>query len=93
MGHSQINNKEEKTMISDILMALSIAFGLELFSTHSIYFKRILIIVTCITIITCYYINDYQINFIGEIDFSIWLCYIIGFDSLLVMIIDKYINR
>ena len=67
-------------MITDIIMAFLMAM---LMNMGNKYLKQIMIFVCCITIIITYFINNFQINFIGEIDFGIWLIFIIMFDITL----------
>lgn len=80
-------------MITDIIMAFLIAM---LMNMGNKYFKQIMIFVCCVTIIIVYFINNFQINFIGEIDFGIWVAFVIVFDIALTFAkerIKKYIKE
>lgn len=80
-------------MIADIIIAFLMAM---LMNMSNKYLKQIMIFVCCVTIIIVYFINNFQINFIGEIDFGIWLSFIIVFDIALTFAkerIKKYIKE
>ena len=80
-------------MITDIIMAFLIAM---LMNMGNKYLKQIMIFVCCVTIIIVYFINNFQINFIGEIDFGIWVAFVIMFDIALTFAkerIKKYIKE
>lgn len=77
-------------MITDIGMAFVAALFLEMYSIVHQSFKQIGIFVLSLTITIIYFAKGCQLNFIGSIDFGIWLCFAIMFDQLL-MLGKKYI--
>ena len=79
-------------MMVDILMAIVIAIFLEMLSTINTYLKNIAILLNCITIISIYFICGCKINFIGQMDLSIWLALVIIADEIL-MFATKYFKR
>lgn len=76
-------------MFTDIMMAFIIAMVIELLSLGIKTFKQFLICFVCILIITMYFIFDNQINFIGEIDFEIWIIFVILFNNIITIGINK----
>lgn len=76
-------------MIIDISMAFFAALLINTLSFMSQIFKQIMVIVSCITIICAYFFNGCQLNFIGEIDMSIWIIFIILFDKMVVFAMNK----
>ena len=80
-------------MIADIIMAFLMVM---LMNMGNKYLKQIMIFVCCLTIIIVYFVNNHQINFIGEIDFGIWMAFIIMFDITLTFAekkVRKYIKE
>lgn len=75
-------------MIVDILMAFVIAMILELFSFHSNTLKQILISVVFIECVVVYFICG-QINFVGEIDFEIWIMFVTIFNIVITNVMDR----
>lgn len=80
-------------MMMDIAIALLLALLLEMFSLINKYFKRIAILVCCVTFIVIYYASGWQIDFKGQMDFTIWILCIVGFDTLLATGLDKLSNH
>lgn len=76
-------------MFADILMAFIIAMVIELFSFLNKSFKQFMICFICIFIIVMYFILDNQINFIGKIDFEIWILFVILFNNIITIGINK----
>lgn len=74
-------------MIVDIIMAFIMAILLEKFSVVGL--KRITTFVFCFTIIFIYIVTGWQINFIGKMDFGMWIMFIIIFDEILMFVINK----
>lgn len=79
-------------MFTDIMMAFIIAMVIELLSLDIKAFKQFLICFICILIITMYFIFDNQINFIGKIDFEIWIIFVILFNNIITIGINKLTN-
>ena len=76
-------------MIPDIMMALTIALILEFCRWIGKFFKQFIIIFSCMTIIVSYFIRGCQIDFIGTMDFSVWIAFIILFNEIIAILIDK----
>ena len=76
-------------MITDILMAFVMALFLEMFSLISKYLKQIVIFVCCFTLVFVYFVSGCQIDFVGTIDLTIWIMFIIMFDIMLMVITKK----
>lgn len=80
-------------MIVDIIIAFLIAL---LMNIGNKYLKQITIFASCLTTIIVYFVNGCQINFIGEIDFGIWITFVIIFDIALAFAeikLKKYIKE
>ena len=75
-------------MFMDIMMAFVIAMVIESFSL-GINLKPIMVGTLCISTIVVYFAHRYQIDFIGEIDFSIWILFVILFDDIIAIGINK----
>lgn len=80
-------------MISDILMALIVAILIEMVSLNNKYMKRIMTSIICLTNIIAYFLNGNKFNFIGTMDYSIWIFFVILFNILLSFITDKIIKE
>lgn len=76
-------------MFIDILIALLFAVVIELVYNFSTIMKPIIIIFFCICSIIIYFISGCQLDFIGAMDFSIWLMLIILFNQISIIIIRK----
>lgn len=76
-------------MVVDMLMAFVIALFLEMLSSINKYFKQIAIFINCILIIFIYFICGCRIDFIGEMDLSIWIVFVIMFDEVLMSVFKK----
>lgn len=76
-------------MIADILMALVVAILIEMVSLNGYRLKKIMISIICLTIIIAYFLNGRKINFIGEIDFAIWILFVVLFSILLTTLSNK----
>lgn len=70
-------------MITDILMAFAFALLIQIFLFIGTNFKRIIVFTFCITIIFIYFITGCKIDFISQIDFAIWITFIIMFNEML----------
>ena len=70
-------------MITDILMAFDFALLIQIFLFIGTNFKRIIVFTFCITIIFIYFITGCKIDFISQIDFAIWITFIIMFNEML----------
>lgn len=75
-------------MMMDIAIALLLALLLEMFSLINKYFKSIAILTCCVTFIVIYCVSGWQIDFKGQMDLTIWILCIVGFDTLLAIGID-----
>lgn len=86
-------------MITDVVMAFVVAVFIELSSLAGMFFanfKQFVIFMCCVPIVLIYLVNGYQINFIGKMDFSIWILFVIMFDAVLVLLeaeIKKHIKE
>ena len=56
-------------------------------------FKDVIVWVSSVCIIIIYFISDYQLNFLTEMDFGIWLIFVILFDKILIYGIHKLTQR
>lgn len=70
-------------MIIDIFMAFVMACIIKMFDLMDKYFRPIVIFTICITLILIYFLNENTIHFIGDIDFAIWIIFVILFDIIL----------
>ena len=86
-------------MIADVVMAFVVATFIELLSLAGIYFanfKQFVIFMCCLPIVLAYLVNGYQNNFIGKMDFAIWVIFVVMFDAVLVLLeveIKKHIKK
>lgn len=78
-------------MVSDIIIAFLVAIILQQVSTTNKRLKQFIIVIASIIIICIYFIKG-QLDFIGEIDFSIWILFVILFDIAFDYIISKMNN-
>ena len=76
-------------MIADILIAFVVAAMIEMVSLNSYRLKKIMISIICLTIIIVYFLNGRKIDFAGEIDFAIWILFVILFSILLTILSNK----
>ena len=76
-------------MIADILMAFVVAVLIEMISLNSYRFKKIMVSIICLINIIIYFLNDRNIDFVGEVDYAIWILLVILFNTLLTIISDK----
>lgn len=79
-------------MFIDIMMAFVIALLIEGISLGSMIFKQIMISTVCISIITIYFVSGCQVDFIGEIDFEIWIMFVVLFNNIITIGINKLIK-
>lgn len=82
-------------MFADILVAFAVALMINMFAQMGKLFKHLLIFVACGTLLVVYFIQGTP-SFLGELDFSAWLLFIIIFDILisrLEQLLIKYANR
>lgn len=75
-------------MVVDILMAFVIALMIRMFSITSKYLKYIVVSTACITLMSIYFTNGCVIEFVGEMDLSIWIAFVILFDVFLDLLED-----
>ena len=80
-------------MFSDILMAFVIALFVEWVHLTDKVFKQIMVIVFCISIIVIYFVSGCQLNYIGEINFGVWILFVILFDQILMIGINELIKH
>ena len=80
-------------MILDVLMAFVMALFLEVCSLLDKRIKQLTVFVCCLIGIIIYFVNGYQIDFIGKIDLAIWIIFVIVFNMLLNFILKKYKGR
>jgi len=76
-------------MLIDILMALVFALIFESFTLLNRGFKQLIILAACVTVILIYFISGYKINFVGDMDFGVWIMFIIFFNKIVQLIINK----
>lgn len=79
-------------MFSDILMALVVSLCLELFGSLGKTMKHLLIAIGCITIIITYFCNGLALNFIGTMDFSIWVLFVVVFSIMLNLLEQRLVR-
>lgn len=84
--------RREVIMFIDIMMAFIMAMVIELFSFFDKGFKHFIICFYCIAIIAMYFIFDNQINFIGKIDFEIWIIFVVLFNNIITIGTSKLIK-
>lgn len=73
-------------MFTDIYMAFVIAMLFKALSLSSKTLAKLLIFMSCLTLIITYFVNGCSIYFIGEIDLAIWILCVIVFDALITFI-------
>lgn len=76
-------------MAIDIAMAFVIAMLFNMFGFIGTNIKNLLILVCSGTICVIYILNDLQINFIGTIDFGIWINCVVCFSLIIEYILRK----
>lgn len=69
-------------MFADILVALAVALMINMFAQMGKLFKQLLVFVACCTLLVVYFIQGTP-RFLGELDFSAWLLFLIIFDILI----------
>ena len=69
-------------MVADILMAFVVALSFELFCSIGKMMKSIMVLVCCITMIATYFIRGLSLNFIGSMDLSVWMLFVIAFMTI-----------
>lgn len=82
-------------MFADILVAFAVALMINMFAQMGKLFKHLLVFVACGTLLVVYVIQGTP-SFLGELDFSAWLLFLIIFDILissLEQILIKYVNK
>ena len=78
-------------MFEDIIFALVIAIFIELFSMISKLLKHVAIIIMSIITICVYFADPLQFHPVSEINFGIWVLFVILFDELILFVINKYL--
>jgi hypothetical protein len=68
-------------MFADIFTAFVVALLFNMFGQMGGIFKKLLVFMACTTLIVVYFING-SLNFIGSMDLSIWIMFVIIFDYL-----------
>ncbi len=82
-------------MFTDILVAFAVALMINMFAQMGKLFKQLLVFVACGTLLVVYFIQGTP-SFLGELDFSAWLLFLIIFDILISRLeqrLIKYANR
>lgn len=69
-------------------MAFVLAMLLNLFRIIGVCFYRIALITICITIIVVSLLK--RLEFIGKMDFTVWMCFFIIFNVIIQCFIDYY---
>ena len=77
-------------MTVDICMAFIFVLLVDILSLIGECFKKIIVFIFCGTIISGYFMRGCQIDFIGEIDFGVWIVFMITFDMLLSITLSKF---
>lgn len=84
-------------MFIDIMMALLFALLIEWISLNSKAFKQIVILTICVSIIIIYFASgcqiDFIVDFIGRLDFGVWVIFVILFNRIIMIGINKLINH
>lgn len=78
-----------KYLVIDIAMAFVIAMLFNMFGFIGNNIKNLLVLVCGGTICVIYILNDLQINFIGTIDFGIWVICVVCFNVIIEYILHK----
>lgn len=76
-------------MIIDILTAFVFAWLFQFFAFISKPFKTIIILVSCTVAIIVYFASGCQINYAGKTDFAVWILFVIIFNILITIGLDK----
>jgi hypothetical protein len=80
-------------MLADILIALVFALIIEMFGALGKTMKHILIVVCCATLIIVYFCSGKAINFVGTMDFSIWVLFVVIFYTILGLLEQLYMRK
>lgn len=76
-------------MLIDIAMALVFALVFECFALLNKGLKQLIILTACVTVILVYFISGYKFNFVGEMDFGVWVIFVTFFNKIVQLIINK----
>jgi hypothetical protein len=68
-------------MFADICVAFVVAILFNMFGQMGKLFKKLLVFVACVTLVVAYFIEG-SLRFIGSMDLSIWIMFVIIFDYL-----------
>lgn len=82
-------------MFADILVAFVVAIMINMFAQMGKLFKHLLVFVACCTLLVVYFIQGTP-SFLGELDFSAWLLFLIIFDILISRVeqlLIEYANK
>ena len=79
-------------MIADISMALVVSLSFQLFSVLGKTIKHVIIALGCITVIVTYFCTGNTLNFIGTMDFGIWVLFVIVFSTILSLIEQRLVR-
>lgn len=80
-------------MLIDFLMAIAVTILFNLYGLISYKFKNLMIFTSSFTVILFYFFNDFEVSFIGQTDFAIWILYIICLDIIMNHIIKTINNK
>lgn len=78
-----------KYLTIDVAMAFIIAMLFNMFGFIGNNIKNLLVLICGGTICVIYILNDFQINFIGIIDFGVWIVCIIVFNIIIEYVLNK----
>ena len=78
-------------MCADIIVAFAVALLFNMFGQMGKIFKKLLVFVACATLVVVYFINR-SLNFIGSMDLSIWIMFVILFD-ILVQVFEALLRK
>jgi hypothetical protein len=78
-------------MCADIIVAFAVALLFNMFGQMGKIFKELLVFVACATLVVVYFINR-SLNFIGSMDLSIWIMFVIMFD-ILVQVFEASLRK
>ena len=73
----------------DIWMAFFIALFIEWVYVNSKFLGEITILTIYIGIISAYYIHGCKINFVGEVDFAVWIIFVLLFNKIIKFVVKK----
>ena len=79
-------------MFADILMALVVSLSFQLFGVLGKSIKHVIIALGCITVIVTYFCTGNTINFIGTMDFGIWVLFVIVFSIMLNLLEQRLVR-